>query len=237
MPAQDDARENEMRSVFNLTRPEEFGRADIDAILDLEGATVPDAFKGRAIPFELKSSTTGVPDISTVRDLGMHHIEKWRSLHWLFGVYARNKQGDQKLQYCLYGGPSKMEAWLDEVAAYAEADYKLAECVPDLMTDSTLTIVLGDAEEFTYDDVRRLLKNQGLADEYRQAADRPEMRYSRKAMLGLMRLRCAYLINRGSTRNNPHIPPRYFQGWEQISKNYAARLREMVIEELQIGED
>jgi hypothetical protein len=236
MPAQDDVREREMRSVFNLVRPEEYGRADIDAVLELEGAAVPAEIRGMTIPFELKSATSGEPDISTVRDLGMHHVEKWRSLHWLFGVYDRDRHGDLKLQYCLYGGPSKMKPWLDSVAAYAAADLKLAGYVPDLMTDETLTAVLGDADEFTYEDVHRLLKSQGKVADYREASDRPDARYSRAAMLRLLQVRCRYLIQRGSTRNNPHISPSYFTGWEKINRNHAARLRELVIEEIQAQE-
>ncbi len=74
-----------------------------------------------------------------------------------------------------------------------------------------------------------------MAD-YRLAADRPDTRYSREAMLGLLRERCRYLIQRGSTRNNPHISPSYFKGWEKIDRNHAARLRELVIEEIQAEE-
>lgn len=225
-----------MRSLFNLVRPEEYGRADIDAVLELEGAAVPDELAGRDVPFELKSATSGEPDISTVRDLGMHHVEKWRSLHWLFGVYARDRHGDLKLQYCLYGSPAQMKPWLDSVAAYAAADLVIAKRVPELMTDETLTAVLGDAEEFSYDDVHGLLKSQGRVADYRLAADRPDTRYSREAMLGLLRERCRYLIQRGSTRNNPHISPSYFKGWEKIDRNHAARLRELVIEEIQAEE-
>ena len=236
MPAQDDAREVEMRNIFNLVRPEEYGRADIDAILELEGASLPEELQDRKIPFELKSATSGRPDFSTVRDLGMHHLEKWRTLHWLFGVYARDKRGDLKLRYCLYGSPAQMKPWFDRVAAYAAADFSLAECVPQLMTDGTLTAVLGEAQEFTYEDVRSLMKSQGRAADYRSAADRPDSRYSREAMLGLLRQRCRYLINRGSTRNNPHISPTYFKDWEHIDRNHAARLRELVIAEIQVAE-
>jgi hypothetical protein len=50
LAAQDDVREREMRTLFNLTRPEEFGRGDIDAILELEGAAVPTALQGQTSP-------------------------------------------------------------------------------------------------------------------------------------------------------------------------------------------
>ncbi len=41
MAAQDDARKREMRTLCNLTRPEEYGRSDVYEVLE---------FKGRAIP-------------------------------------------------------------------------------------------------------------------------------------------------------------------------------------------
>jgi hypothetical protein len=224
---QDDVRENEMRTLFNLTRPEEYGRADIDAVLELEGASIPEDLHGTTIPFELKSSTVGVPDISTVRDFGPHYIEKWRDLHWIFGVYLNGK-----LQYCLYGSPEKMQPWYEEKGAYVGPDFALAACVPSLIGDDILTRILGDAEEFSYSDARALLKNQRKAKEYRDAADLDGGRYSREAMLGMLRDRCRYVIERGSTLNNPHISPSYFSGWEKIERNHAARLRELVLEAL-----
>lgn len=231
MAAQDDVREKEMRTLFNLTRPEEFGRGDIDAILELEGAAMPEELKGEKVPFELKSTTKGKPDISTVRDLGLHHIEKWRPLHWLFGVYEERK-GEVKLLYCLYGSPEQMKPWFDGVAAYAAPDFALIETVPALIDDEILSSVLGEAEDFGYEDARRLMKNQYSREAYREAADLADERYSREAMLAMLRERCGYLISRGATRNNPHISAGYFNGWERIERNHAARLRELVIEAL-----
>lgn len=231
MAAQDDVREREMRTLFNLTRPEEFGRADIDAVLELDGASVPPQLKGLDIPFELKSATGGKPDISTVRDFGLHYIEKWRPLHWLFGVYGQ-AEGELKLQYCLYGSPKQMKPWFDQKASYIALDIVLAETVPDLLDDEILSAVLSEAENFGYEDAYQLMKNQYRRQDYRAAADLPGERYSREAMLAMLRERCCYVIKRGSTLNNPHISPSYFEGWERIERNHAARLRELVIEAL-----
>lgn len=38
-----------MRTLFNLVRPEEYGRGDIDAVLELEGAGVPKALRGQQL--------------------------------------------------------------------------------------------------------------------------------------------------------------------------------------------
>lgn len=232
MAAQDDAREREMRTLFNLTRPEEFGRADIDAVLELEGAAVPSRLEGLDIPFELKSATKGKPNISTVRDFGLHYIEKWRSLHWLFGVYDQ-AGGELKLQYCLYGSPKQMKPWFDRMAAYIAPDIVLADTVPDLLDDEILSAVLSEAEGFAYEDAHQLMKNQYTRQDYRDAADLPRERYSRAAMLKMLRSRSRYVIERGSTLNNPHISASYFTGWERIERNHAARLRELVVEALE----
>lgn len=224
MAAQDDAREFEMRTLFNLTRPEDFGRADIDAVLELKGRAVPEELRGKTVNFELKSATGGKPTISTVRDFGLHYIQKWRRLHWLFGIYEGGK-----LQYCLYGSPRAMKPWFDQMGAYVGPDVALAEHVPDLIDDGILSAILGSAPKFTRQDARRLMKNQYNASDYAAHADLPDGEYSRGAMLAMLRERCDYVIQRGSTLNNPHIPASYFAGWEKITEDHAARLRELVV--------
>lgn len=227
MAAQDDAREFEVRSLFNLTRPEEYGRADIDAVLELKGRTIPASLRGQTVHFELKSATSGRPTISTVRDFGLHYLEKWRKLHWLFGIYQTGK-----LQYCLYGSPQAMKPWFDQMATYIAPDVALAEHAPDFIKDKMLSAILGPARRFTRVDARRLMKNQYSAADYDAAADLPDGQYSRGAMLSMLRERCEYVIRRGSTLNNPHIPASYFADWERITEDHAARLRELVVEAL-----
>ncbi len=232
MAAQDDVREREMRTLFNLTRPEEYGRADVDAVLSLKGPGVPKELGGKTVSFELKSATRGSPTISTVRDFGLHHVEKWRELHWLFGIYGRNPAGDQILQYCLYGSPQAMKPWFDRMSAYIAPDVALAGHVPSLITDKTLTSILGPGKRFSRVDAQRLMKNQFSAANYDDMADLPDREYSRAAMLEMLQQRCAYVIRRGSTLNNPHIPAGFFKGWEQLTEDHAARLRELVVEAL-----
>jgi hypothetical protein len=175
---------------FNLTRPEEYGRADVDAVLELRGRAIPAELCGTKVLFELKSATAGRPSISTVRDFGLHHIEKWRPLHRLVGVYARNQRGDQVLQYCLYGSPQAMAPWFDEKASYIAPDVALGENVPNLITDRTLTAILGAGRRFSRDDARRLMKNQYGAQEYEAASGLAGGSYSRVATLRMLRERC-----------------------------------------------
>lgn len=182
MAAQDDAREFEMRTLFNLTRPEEYGRADIDAVLELKGRAIPAKLRGQTISFELKSATGGRPTISTVRDFGLHYLEKWRKLHWLFGIYEGGT-----LEYCLYGSPRAMKPWFDQMGAYIAPDIALAQHAPDFIKGSTLSAILGPARRFTLADARRLMKNQYSARDYAAAADLPGGEYSRGAMLTMLR--------------------------------------------------
>jgi hypothetical protein len=222
---QDDEREIEMRTIFNLSRPKKYGRGGIDAVLELDGASVPEELRGQTVPFELKSSTGGSPDISTVRDFGPHYMLKWETLHWIFGVYE-----DGELQYCLYGSPDKMADWYEQKAAYVRPDFALLESVPDLIGDEILSKVLGDAEDFGLDDAKALMKRQKTIPPYREAADLEGGRYSRTMMLKLLQERCRYVLRRGATLNNPHISPSFFGGWEKIERNHAARLRELVVD-------
>ena len=61
-----------------------------------------------------------------------------------------------------------------------------------------------------------------------------EQGYSPKRMLEILKDRGKYLIERGSTLNNPHIPTSYFKGWEQITSNHKQRLRALVVQSLSI---
>ena len=60
--------------------------------------------------------------------------------------------------------------------------------------------------------------------------------YSPDRMLEILKDRAKYVIERGSTLNNPHIPASYFAGWEEIKRDHALRLRELVKEWLAADE-
>lgn len=210
-----------MRDLFNLVVDPTRGRADVDAHLKLRGH--PDL-----IPFELKSSTTN--SVSTVRDFGPEHIAKWAHLHWLFAFYETNAT---TLRYCYYASPADMADWIAEKQEYVRPDYVLAQRAPQVITDDDLTEVIGSGDDFPISDARRIMKNQWNAAEYRKRAD-PNGRYSRGAMLRMLRERCGYVIRRGATLNNPHIPESYFteHKLKPITNDHAARLRKLVREYL-----
>lgn len=218
MPVQDDERERQMVDLFNLTVPKERRRADVDALLELDERAEP-------LPFELKSSTG--KSVSTVRDFGPDHIAKWRQLHWLFAFYS---SGGQRLRYCYYASPADMADWISDRERYVRPDMVLAEWAPRLVSAETLQQVLGDAETFSLDDARLIMKNQWRLADYHRQADLPGATYSRERMIELLQQRCAYLIRRGATLNNPHIPEVYLtsRGLHPIDRDHAAKLRQLV---------
>jgi len=216
MPVQDDAREQQMVDLFNLSVPEDRRRDDIDANLDLEELDV-------ALPFELKSTTK--TSVSTVRDFGPEHIAKWLDLHWLFAFYDTD---GKKLRYCRYASPSDMAPWIAEKERYVLRDRLLALLAPQLVTHDVLVQVLGDLQRYSAADAKSVMKNQWSAQQYRDNADLPDGGYSRDRMVHLLQERCGYVIRRGATLNNPHIPRGYLEKLTRIERDHAASLRQLV---------
>ena len=216
MSVQDDAREVEVRELFGLHVPDDHSRGGTDAVLELDG---------KIIEFELKSTTKG--SVTTVRDFGPDHVEKWKSKHWLIGRYKSVKGRGVKLSYCLYGSPAMMAPWINEKAAYIAPDLSLAGLAPAKMTIDDLYIVLGKKKIYSYEDAWALQKKQYKKEEYDQLMD-VDNGYSPERMLQILKDRTAYLLRRGSTLNNPHIPASYFKGWERITSDHSERLIELV---------
>jgi len=216
MPVQDDAREQQMVDLFNLSVPEDRRRDDIDADLELEELDTP-------LPFELKSTTK--TSVSTVRDFGPEHIAKWQNLHWLFAFYDTD---GKKLRYCRYASPSDMAPWIAEKERYVLPDLVLAQRAPQLVTHDVLVQVLGDLQRYSTADAKSVMKNQWSAQQYRDNADLPDGGYSRDRMVHLLQERCGYVIRRGATLNNPHIPRGYLEKLTRIERDHAASLRQLV---------
>jgi hypothetical protein len=217
MVVQDDARERQLIELFKLKRIEGAGRADTDAEL---------AVNSVSIPFELKSSTDD--SVTTVRDFGPAHVEKWKTKHWLIGFYEKD---GVTLKYCVYGSPKKMAPWVKEKEEYIRVDFELARVVPDLITLEILYQVLGKKDVYTVQDATLLHKRQYTTAQYHERRDLPDG-YSPERMLAILKERCRYLMSRGSTLNNPHVPGSYFAGWEHITERHAERLRQLVAEAL-----
>lgn len=215
MAVQDDKREIEMRLVFDLLPGE--SRGGTDAFL----VVVNDR-----IPFELKSSTNN--SFSTVRDLGPDHFVKWRlGKHWLLGRYD---PAGKTLLYTYYATPAKMEPWVSKMEEYIRADVQLAKLAPERLTMDDLHEIVGAKTTYSLADARKLHKRQYTSAEYKASMDGKD-HYSPARMLVILRDRCRYVINRGSTLNNSHIAESYFvnQDCEIIKEDHAAQLRKFVL--------
>ncbi|MEV5190378.1 hypothetical protein [Streptomyces werraensis] len=217
MSVQDDRREKQMVDRFNLEVPEDRKRSDVDAYLTIDGQTVA---------FELKSATN--KGVSTVRDLGPNHFSKWKNIHWIFGVY--DSTGNQLL-HSYYASPDDMVPWISEKEAYVRPDVELAEhAVRGVSTDS-VTDLLGEKDFYTKEDAKWIMKNQWRKERYVEAADLSvgtELRYSLHRMVELMQERCHYVMSRGATLNNPHIPASYIAKLPRITSEPAINLRRLV---------
>ncbi|MFT4954910.1 MAG: hypothetical protein ACI8U3_001284 [Brevundimonas sp.] len=214
MSAQDDVRENRMVDLFNLERPENRTRHGVDAVLRIDG---------RELEFELKSITTG-GGLTTVRDFGRDHIEKWRTKHWLVSVYTGSD-----LTLCRYGSPEAMRPWIEGRWEYIRPDFELAKLAPARLTLEDMYAVLGEKAAYTVADARKLHKMQYSAAQY-SAAMGDERHITPERMLTIFRDRLRYVIERGSTLNNPKVSPQYLASWPAITSNHAEALRTLVRE-------
>jgi hypothetical protein len=217
MAVQDDARENQLRDLFELEKEEGEGRGGNDAVLKMDGAT---------FRFELKSTSDNARSVTTVRDFSLDHVAKWEGKHWLIGFY--DKTG-ANLEYCLYGSPAMMAGWIQEKASSIGPDLLLAGIAPEHLTLEDMHKVCGEKTVYVHADAQRIHKRQYSAAEYKAKMDLASG-YSPDRMLDILRERARYLILRGSTLNNPHIPGSYFKDWTKITEHHAERLRRMVLE-------
>lgn len=212
---QDDDREEAMITLFDLYKDETEGRSGTDAFLEIDGIT---------IPFELKTTSKG--SVTTVRDFGPDHVRKWKNKHWLIGFFVKGRE------YYKYGSPVMMADWINSKEKYIAQDFKLAELVPTKITFNDMYQIIGKKDIYTYGDAKEIQKMQYKKEQYLRLQDL-DQGYSPKRMLEIVKDRAQYLIERGSTLNNPHIPFSYFEGWAEITDNHAEQLRIMVREYLE----
>lgn len=201
MAVQDDRRETEICRILRL-RPGAT-RSGVDAYFEF----VSDRIR-YATPLELKSTTIG--SVSTARDVGPSHIEKWRSRVWIFGFYDLRGLTLEKL---LMLSPEDMEPWIGRIERYIAPDLAIGKRVARRLTIEDLHIICGEKTAYDLDDAKSLYKRQWRRDRYTVEMDLANG-YSPGRMLEILRLRAEYLNARGATLNNPHIPKRYFVDFE-----------------------
>ena len=203
--------------MFELDEPENRKRDGIDGLLRIGP---------HEIEFELKSTTKD--SVTTVRDFGMEHIRKWKNKHWLFGYYTVRGNA---LRFTRYASARMMSGWIEEKKKYIERDFILADLASENLTTDDLYSVCGRKNKYSLEDAKALQKQQLSRNEYHEMMDL-EGGYSVGRMLDLLKLRCSYVIRRGSTLNNPHIPKVVLERFPVITSEHAAELRKLVAQEL-----
>jgi hypothetical protein len=225
MPVQDDERERELVRMFNLDWNPAHQRAGVDATLALE-------VDGQRIAFEVEVKSTTGGTVSTARDVGMEHIEKWRGKLFVVGFYSREARRPE-LQRALCLTPIDMEPWIASVEAKIRVDFKIAALASHRIELADLFEVCGERSSYTIGDAKRLHKQQWTAAQYAAVQDIDEggePRISQASMLDILRLRSRYIAERGATLNNPHITKAHldaFAGTDRVAAapNWATAIR------------
>ena len=120
-----------------------------------------------------------------------------------------------------------MKPWIEEKANYIKADFQLSKILSKKISLDDMYLILGKKEKYTYADAKKLHKMQYKKDEYLDMMD-IQNGYSPERMVKILKDRSEYLMNRGSTLNNPHIPKGYFDSFTKITKKHAETLRKMI---------
>jgi hypothetical protein len=225
MPVQDDERERELVRLFNLNWDPAHQRAGVDALLNLEHG-------GRQCELEIEVKSTTGSTVSTARDVGMDHIQKWRRMFFVIGFYTKEAKRPELVR-CLCLTPIDMEPWIASVEAKILIDFKLAGRAARNLQLDDLFEVCGYQESYSLADAKRLHKQQWSADEYAQALDvrlNGPSRFSQAKMLEILRLRSRYIAERGATLNNPHVSKLHLDKFagsrsEVSGPNWAADIR------------
>jgi hypothetical protein len=212
---QDDSREQDMLRVFGLRQISESSRGDNDAFLDLDGMETQ--------AFELKSSTTS--NLVTARDFSLEHIKEWRTKHVLGSFYDK---GGNAIRWSLLIPNLYLNDWLDEQVEYIRCDIEIIEVLSNEVTSEmaqrVIKNIFGEKEVFTEEDLKKVLKRQITSQEYAQYLSNgpnAERLCSLDSMEKAIRSRTQYLLNRGTSRNNPHIS----DGWIRRIIEMDSRLR------------
>jgi hypothetical protein len=230
MSVQDDVRERELVRMFNLDWDPAHQRAGIDALLDVD-------VDGRPCRFEVEVKSSTGTSVSTARDVGMEHIQKWRRKLFVIGFYSKTA-GRPELQRCLCLTPIDMEPWIASLEARILIDFKLAPCASRRLVMADLFDVCGEQETYSIEDAKQLHKQQWTAEEYAAALDTEVdglPRISPGKMLEILQLRSRYIAERGATLNNPHVPKTYLDTFANTDRvisgsNWAAGVRQIAVE-------
>ncbi len=224
MTVQDDERERELVRIFNLRWDPAHQRAGVDALLDLN-------VDGRPTRLEVEVKSTTGATVSTARDVGMEHIQKWRRKLFVIGFYSSEPRRPE-LSKCLCLTPIDMEPWIASIEVKIGIDFALAQRASRKLELDDLFEVCGELPSYSLQDAKRLHKQQWSTEQYQSALDLDEKgvrRISQENMLNILRLRSLYIAERGATLNNPHITKTHLDRFIDTNRvvrgpNYAAAI-------------
>ena len=230
MTVQDDERERELVRTFNLAWDPGHQRAGVDALLTVD-------IDGRPHRLEVEVKSTTGATVSTARDVGMEHIQKWRRKLFVIGFYSKEARRPE-LQRCLCLTPLDMEPWISAIEDKIGIDYALASRASRKLGLDDLFEVCGQKSTYSVDDAKRLHKSQWTAQQYADARDCVENgahRISRTGMLDILKLRVKYIAERGATLNNPHITKAHLDAFSGTNRevqapNWASSIRQIAKE-------
>lgn len=120
-----------------------------------------------------------------------------------------------------------MEPWIAEKERYILPDQTLATMLPQYVTEDMVVQLLGRKSIYTLEDAQWIMKKQWKAYEYEENQDFNHG-YSLTKMTEILQLRANYVLNRGSTLNNPHIEKAFFDKFDKITEDHAVVLRNLV---------
>lgn len=230
MTVQDDERERELVRMFNLEWDPAHQRAGVDAALCVD-------VDGRVHRFEVEVKSSTGSTVSTARDVGMEHIQKWRRKLFVIGFYSKEARRPELLR-CLCLTPLDMEPWVESIESKILVDFKLAQRASHRLDLEDLYEVCGNKPTYSLADAKRLHKQQWSATQYAAAQDAEvdgQRCISRSGMLEILRLRARYIAERGATLNNPHITKTHldrFAGTDRLitGPQWASALQRIAIE-------
>lgn len=233
MTVQDDERERELVRTFNLAWDPDHQRAGVDALLTV-------AIDGQQLRFEVEVKSSTGDTVSTARDVGMEHIQKWRRKLFVIGFYSKEARRPE-LQHCLCLTPLDMEPWIASIEDKIGIDYALASRASRKLGLADLYEVCGRKSTYSVADAKRLHKLQWTSQQYADAQDCYEKgirRISQTGMLGILKLRAKYIAERGATLNNPHITKAHLDSFIGTNRgvqapNWASSIRQIATEFVQ----
>lgn len=163
------------------------------------------------------------PDIELAARLGSHVTED--DLIAILGDKEVYSSGDA---WSIHKKQWKKQQYLD--AFDVEAGYtreRLLTVLAGGMTPEQVVTRLGDKPVYTVAEVRKGLPRGRWRKAFLEQVDVPAG-YWKARMVEILQERARYILDRGTTLNNPHISKTFFDGFEKITSNQAMRVRELV---------